>query len=173
MSTTTESVTGERVSSAGLKTDRPSFEPIPAGDYELTVGTSSIQERSATNANSIAYVKTKLTTEVEGKKRVIFANFFLKNTPAANGKVIWKNSNGLLGFAKALGDDFDVATTTLETTGGEQVSALSPMEVKEWLNGKEGMTVRAHVKVREPDAEGQAKGYKAQNEISYYIANEA
>ena len=171
MSTTnTETVTGERVSSAGLKTDRPSFDPIPAGDYEFTVGTSSIQERSASNQNSISYVKTKLTTEVEGRKRVVFANFYLSCKPGQNGKIIWKNGNGLLGFAKAIGDDFDVSTTTLESTGGEQVQALSPMEVKEWLNNKEGMTVRAHVKIRPGDP---AKGYKDQNEVSYYIANEA
>lgn len=165
----TQQVTGERASSAGLKVDRPSFEPLPAGDYELTLGAVTIQPASKNNEGSLPYVKVQLKAEVEGKKRVIFTNFFIKDEAGKNGQVMWHNGNGLLGFAKAVGTEFDVPFTTYDTTGGTPTKCLDAHAVKSWLEGLNGMTVNARVKVRKADAEALEKGWSDQNEISYFI----
>jgi hypothetical protein len=165
-------VAGERISSAGAKIDKPSFQPLETGDYEFKVVNAAIQPPSEDNQESVAYVKLRLDTEVNGKKRVLFHSFFLKTAPGKNGKISYNQGNGLFGFAKALGDDCDVTTTAVTAASGTEYIVLDPTEVKDWLNGKQGMTVKAHVKRKPADEFSKAKGYtEDKNEVSYFITN--
>lgn len=161
-----ETVTGERISSTGLKLDKPSFEPLPAGDYELTLVTASVKAASQRNVNGVPYVQAVFETALDGKKRKLFHMFFLKNVAGNNGQYMWKRSDGILGYAKAIGDDFDFETFTVTTEAGEDVQLIgAPAAVKEWLNGKAGMKVTGRVKV-----EAGTEEYPGdRNKISYFL----
>lgn len=170
----TESVTGERrISSKGEKTDKPSFEPFPAGDYELVLRGQKTEIRvSDENEDAVPYVSATFealnTAKGEnGKNRLVFHMFRLKNVPQKDGRLPWKSGNQLAGYRDSTGVEFDLPVTDFTTRAANTYEILSPEAVKEYLQGLDGQSVRARIKVKEASGAFQAK-----NEISYFSKSE-
>lgn len=172
-------VTGELgYSSQGRTPVRMTYDPVPQGDYNLTIMGKSLEVKGKPEPGKLPYVNVSFTAEGTAKKdggkdARIFHKLFLNLEPSPKtGTPIVDQANQILGLAKALGVDLAFGRDAilrkdraLDDGSMQKVNILDPRKVIEWLEGFDGVTVRAHVKVRK----GTKEYPNDQNEIAYFI----
>lgn len=168
-------VTGEkRVSTKGVAAEKSSFPTLPTGDYELKLigDQSSIGAPAQKNPTSVPYVKTRFevlgsATKEGGKNLLLFPMFNVRNYPDSSGKIPWARAGGINGLSKSFGEDADFPVLDFTRADGETVEILDPQAVVQWLKDHDGLTVKAHVKLRK--ATKGEEDYGDKNEIAYFI----
>lgn len=152
-------------STEGRDVKRIEFKPFAAGDYDFILDTSAATVgKNEEKEGAVPYVKgvkVKIP-EVQtatGSPRSVYWMAHLGLTPGSDGIVMPERANGLLGLARALGEEVDVSE--LNDDAGHRLSAK---EVKQWLLDHDGATGRCHVKVQ-----AASGGYPAKNEVAYWM----
>lgn len=128
-----------------------SFEPFPAGDYDLKLLGNTIEVKTPQvtkeRTNPIPYVNVAfeaLGTGVDGgKNKRVYHMFFLSLKPGKDGIVSPATVDGLKGFADAIGDQPDMKIVEVG-----DVEAISALAVKKFLAEHDGEVVRAHVTIQ-------------------------
>ena len=142
-------------SSKGEQVKKVSFEPLPAGWYELKLG-GPIEVRKAAGEGKFSRLSVRFsalgTGQNGGKDRIVFHDFYLRTEPNEKGTVLVKMGGQLVDFTKALGDDVDGAP--LRKENGEAI--IDPLWLKKWLENREGEVVKGRVKV-EKDQNGEPR----------------
>ena len=170
-------VTGEvGYSSAGRTPVRMSYEPVAPGDYNLTLLGKSVEIKGKPEPGKLPYVNLAFTAAgtggEHGKDKRVYHKLFLNLEPSPKtGTPIVDQANQILGLAKALGVELSFGADAilkkdraLDDGSMQRVSILDPRKVVEWLQGFDGVTVKAHVKVRK----GNKEYPNDQNEIAYF-----
>lgn len=183
MENTETAVTGEkRFSSRDNNVEKPKFEALPTGDYELKFRGDKFTVASPSDANDdgLPYIKgqfealcTNNPDKENSKNKVLFPMFFLKVTPTEKGFVAVKARGSVLDLAKAIREDLDVSVIEYTTKAGNTYEMLNPHEVVAWLRSKDGLVVKAHVKQEKggeyKDSSGETKTRDDSNKIAYFI----
>lgn len=165
-------------SSQGRTPVKMSYDPIPQGDYNLTLMGKSVEIKGKPEPGKLPYVNLSFTAggtaKTEGGKDArVFHKLFLNLEPSPKtGTPIVDQANQILGLAKAFGVDLNFGADALlrkdkanDDGSMQKVTILDPRKVVEWLQGFDGVTVRAHVKIRK----GNKEYPNDQNDIAYFI----
>lgn len=174
------SVTGEMGwSSAGKTPVRMTFEPVPKGDYELQLQGLSTEIKVGKDSD-MPYINVRFnilgTAKEGGKDRAVFKKFWL-GVRARAGKSMAPvdAADQLLGFVKAIGeepsftgDQCKMVTATDDNGEKYEQMIIDPLVAKAWFQERDGITAKAHLKVR-PERKENGTTYEASNEIAYFI----
>jgi hypothetical protein len=150
-----------------------SFEPFPAGDYDLKILGDTVEIKtpnpSKRNENPVSYVSLgfeALGTAAEdgGKNRRLYHSFWCKTAPGKDGIASFQCVDQLKGFADAIGDQPELKV--IEQAGQEVISQL---DVKKFLQSHDGDVVRAHVAIQKgskdyPDPKNVVKEFMESEE---------
>jgi len=181
MENTEQAVTGEkRFRSSEEKVEKPKFDALTTGDYELKFRGDkfTVAAPSQSNPDGLPYIKGQfeaLETAVKegGKNKVLFPMFHLKTTPTDKGFINAKARGSVLDLAKAIREDLDVSLIEYTTLAGNTYEMLNPTEVVAWLKSKDGLVVKAHIKQEKggeyKDPAGETQTRDDSNNISYFI----
>lgn len=165
--------TGEKSFAFGsVDKKKRTFEPFPAGDYDLKVLGDTVEirtpEPSKENPNPVSYVACGFealgsASEEGGKNRRVYHNFFCKLAPGKDGIVTPTCVDQLKGFADAINDQPEIA---IIQQAGQDV--LSQLAIKKFLQSHDGDVVRAHVGIQK----GTAKYPDPKNNIKEFLESE-
>lgn len=159
----------KRFSFSGREVNKFQFEPVPPGDWDLKLNATKAEiKKKKGEPNAVPYINVSFTAigsgGESGRDRLVFHMFFLKLTPNESGRVTVDNENQLGGFVKAgaLEDSFQPRTMTVTDEKGNEVEILNPNDVLQFLQDNDGITVRAHTRLRaRTDETGKKTGDEA------------
>lgn len=161
---------GEKVfSTKGRKTQRFSFTPLPAGEYNFKIRGNTAAIGCKPEPGSIPYVKVQLeaentgTDESGGRNKLVFHMLFLNTTPMGNGFVLTDKGGQIVDLVHAAGEepDFPILDHQAKVkVGGTKdnpeydmadVEILDPQAVKQWILDHDGLVVKGRSKMRKRD----------------------
>lgn len=142
---------GEKTFNLGdVQKSKRSFEPFPAGDYDLKLRGQDVEIRKADSKDgkpTFSYVSLAFdalgTGKDGGKDRRVYHMLFLRLKPGKDGLVSPALADGLKGLADALGD-----TPNLPTVEQNGEDIINPKAVVQFLKNHDGNVVRAHVSIQ-------------------------
>ena len=150
---------------------------LPKGDYELVLQGQYAEVRSASKPGSAPYVNVPFAAVGSGKNGKldvrVYHRFFLKMTPvnASDKTLMTDRADQLLGLSLAVGMELNFPIQYMEVNVGkgntvilEKTPIVKPQAVLQWLKENDGLTLKAHVKIRKDT------GFEDRNEISYFIS---
>ena len=151
-----------------------SFEPFPAGDYDLKILANTVEIKTPAvtkeRPNPIPYVNVAFeaigTAQDGGKNRRVYHMFFCSLKPGKDGIVSPATVDQLKGFADALGDQPDMKIIEVGDT-----ECVSQLAVKKFIEEHDGEVVRAHVAIQKgskdyPDPKNVIKEFIETDESS-------
>lgn len=142
-----------RFSSEGRKIHKFENQPIPAGDYGLTLlGKMEIKKSQEKGPDAIPYVSVRFAADGTaakegGKDRLAFHQFYLSLKPGKDGIVMADRSGQIVEFYRAHGEELDVPTITKTLEDGSKVDYLDPEAIIEQLEEWTDTTTDAHLAV--------------------------
>jgi hypothetical protein len=166
--------TGEKSwSSKGKQAKRMSFEPIPAGEYDLKFrgGTAAIKKgKDPKSMPRVSLQAEALNTASSegGKNRIIFLDLYTSLKPGRDGEVMPERSGQVLDLAKALNEEVNFRTVSISDGDGGTIRCLDARQLKEWVTAHDGVVVKAKVKVKA----GTKEYPNPTNQVDYFIASE-
>lgn len=156
----------------GKTAKRFSFTPVPAGDHEGKLDTSTASVAMAAGEGKFPYIKIRIeilnSAEAEGQKnRLVFHNLFCSMKEAKNGDLMPERADQLLGLAKALGEDFEPPYIQMPDENGNDVDVLDPKVVLQWLREQDGKLIKLTTKIDHKD-----KNYDPKAVVKYFHETE-
>ena len=170
--------TGEKQwTSAGKTPQKFQFTPAPPKDWEAVILGANFEIAVANKPGAIPYIKGRLellnSSETEGgKNKLLFPTFFLSLKPGKDGITSPDRASGVLGVARALGEQVDFPISERQDEDGQTIEMLDPRSVLQWFKDHTGMTIKLHSRVSPvKGADGKPTGEK-RAEVDYYIEAE-
>lgn len=169
------SVTGEKSwSTNGKQATKFTFEPAPSKDWEAYVLGSTAEVKKKQEPGSIPYVNVAFELEGSamtegGKNRRIYKMFFLSLKPGKDGNISPARQDGILGLARAYGEEADFPIIEMNDKDGNMVELLDPRAVVQWLKDHDMQALKLHSKVVSVKGQdGKATGDR-RAEVDYFI----
>lgn len=169
--------TGQTTFSTSKQQVDRGFKPYPPGEYEWALDVARVEIRQKQEEGAIPYVnisaKLQNETREDGTpaKFTLFHRFFLNLDPGSDGTLMPNRKDGLVAFARAVGQDVDVPlvkmTKKMKSGDLKTIDVLDPKEVVAWLKSLDGVTFRARIKT-----EKGTGGYEDKSVIDSFIAVE-
>jgi len=175
------SAVGEKQWSSNGKTPtRFQFSLLPAKDWEAIILGNNFEIAVANKPGAIPYIKGRMeilnSSETEGgKNKLLFPTYFLSLKPGKDGVTSPDRASGVLGVARALGEQVDFPIVERQDENGATIEMLDPMAVLQWFKDHAGMTIKLHSKTSPvKNADGTVKKDAMGNtekraEVDYYI----
>lgn len=159
-------------SSKGNSPKKFSISPLPPGEYELKLNTSSLTTGKKDEPGKMPNIRASFEIMghafESGKARTLTVWFLTDMTPSPKDGIRNPERGGqILDFSKAAGVDFDIGFVEVDNGSGGTVSCLNPQQMKQFLEGLDGTTVKAKVKIEKANG-----GYEASNKVMFFIPSE-
>lgn len=172
---------GEHVfTSEGRQTTKNNREPVPTGDYHVTLRSGGANVQKKEEPGSIPYIAGvyfALPADKDGNEKRVYHNFFVHAQPNDKGQVLVDKEDQAVGLAQALGATLTCPTmqvqraikdlkTKLPTGKMEDYTVLNPKPFKEWLQAHDGEELDVHIKLQPANPK---KGFEARNVVERFI----
>lgn len=143
----------KRFSTQGQQAVKQTFPVLPAKEWLLLLRTEKAQVAKAQGVGKFPRVDVRFeaidsATKEGGKNLSIFHMFFCANKEQKNGVIMTFRADQVVGFAKAIGQDFDAPTVTMQDEDGNDVEVIQPQHLLQWLKNLDGTIVKARTKVQ-------------------------
>lgn len=160
-------------STEGRKTVKFVSTPLPTNvDYNFKLN-GDAEIRQADGVGKLPRIAVSMdmlgtATKDGGKDRKVFVDFHLNLAPGKDGVAMVDRGNGIVAFAKSIGDVMAGITIKDAVYGEEEkpVQILSPKGVLAWLKAHEGATGQVRLRL-EKDLNGEQR-----NRVAYFIEQE-